>query len=184
MAYLLLGESPFWQEVEDWSFTKNYTTVGVNTFNTCPVDYRVATDTPTHIKIAERNLSGRGIYHKNNYLKFRQEYPDNKELPIEMLYEWSPDWNISLFNDKLYCRHTSAMAGINWIIKHATARCQVKPTIYLVGVDFTWGNRGEWRTGEMCGAIGRVLQYANIYRTNPQEELPLSWLPYRNIKEL
>ena len=186
MSYIIVGKSPFIHEIKDWSFTEKHTVICINEVNPpCKVSYRVANDSNSHYKIAVKKFHdsiGGGIYHRKNYKTFKKNNPD-LDLPITMLYDWSPDWNTSLIVPELYCRHTSIMAALNFIIKENLHK-RTLPNVYLIGVDFTWGNRGEWRIGEMCGAVGRVLEYMNLYRCNPQEETPLSWLEYKDVKDL
>ena len=187
MNYILFGTSPFSNTLGNWEPNKTIVTVGVNNFCKLPIHFRVANDAGSMWKIGKHKLDGKGIYHKNNYESFRQQFPQFN-LAVVKLYEWSADFTFK--RNALYCRHSSAMAGINWIIQdsyfnpNATGLNLIKPNIYLVGIDLTWGNRGEWRMTEMGAAIGRATHYANIYRTNPQEELPLSFLPYKSLEEL
>jgi hypothetical protein len=170
--WLILGTSPFIENIADWGFVKKYNSVAVNLFNKCPVDFRVANDAATHLKIIKGNYQGKRIFHKNNFNSL-----GILEEKVFYEYLWSKD--IAFDYDKLCCRHTSAIAGINYALKKGAKE------IILIGVDLTWlPGRGEWRTSEMSSLIAKALRFAEIYRVNPAEELPLSWLPLKEVAEL
>jgi hypothetical protein len=176
-SWIILGTSPFIDTITDWSFTKKYTTIAVNNFNRCPVDYRVANDISTMFTVHRNKLPGKRLFHRNN-LKTLAGKNDVSLFQPYKTYLWSRDWTFK--EDHLCCRHTSAMAGINYAMKEGAKE------VVLIGIDLNWTNedRGSWRIGEMCGLIGKATKYIEVYRVNPQEELPLSWLPLRRLEEL
>lgn len=175
--WLIFGKSPFVNTIKDFSFTEKYkgNRIAVNTFNNCEIDYRVANDTPTMFTIYRENLPGKRILHRKNLEALAGTKPEL--LKPHKTYLWGGyEWTFK--EDHLCCRHSSVMAAINEAMKQGAKE------IYLIGVDFTWGNRGEWRIGEMTALIAKALKYVDIYRVNPQEELPLSWLPLKELKSL
>lgn len=66
MTWLILGSSPYVKSIKNWSFAEKYKTIGINTFNLCPVDFRVANDVSTMFNIFRLKLGGKRILHKGN----------------------------------------------------------------------------------------------------------------------
>lgn len=189
--WIIFGCSPFINDIQDFSFAKNYKTIAINHFDKCKTNYRCAFDAETMLWIKKYNCLEKLILNAKSYGRLQGESVLKKQplfyLKPHYLFEYSPRIILKKKNKLLGCR-SSAIPAINY------ALLQGAKEIYLIGVDFNW-NEGHYYSPvkyekrqedllKLRQNIKQLRNYADIYRCNPNESLLLSFLPYKDIKDL
>lgn len=189
---LILGCSPFINEIEDFSFIYNYDlSISINRFDKGKTTHRCAFDSDTIRWIKNNNCSEKLILNAKsvNFLQGESLLKKEPFFELETHYLFEHSTTIILEEcGKLYGHKSSAIPAINYAI------LQGAKEIYLIGVDFNW-NQGHYYSPlkhekrqedllELRQNIKQLRNYADIYRCNPDESLLLSFLPYKAIGKL
>jgi hypothetical protein len=190
---LILGSSPFVNGIQDFSFIAKYPlSIAINIFDKCKTTHRCAFDANCLVGIKGKRLNGKLIINAKSYNSLQALSLLKKEPFFELeniCYQFEHSQRMILEEcGKLYGHLSSAIPAINYAI------LQGAKEIYLIGVDFNW-NKGHYyspkkfeKTEEQLLELRRNIKtlrnYADIYRTNPEDSLLLGFLPYKNIEEL
>jgi len=191
LDWIIFGDSPYINQIQDFSFAKNYNTIAVNRFDKCECDYRFANDQETIAEISNKNLSGKWCFLKrsvDSLIVANKLFFDNYFVIRTYLeFEGSPQFEPYKNGRLLDCR-SSAMPAINFAIQRGARN------IYLIGIDFNW-TKGHFYNPkptykplnhicELRKYVKQMAQHSNIHRVNPAPFLPLSFLPIKRIEEL